>query len=98
METLDNPSATVRDAAFSVSSHAGVTSFLLRTNKWAYIQYGEDAKSGIELFNMEYDSKQYNNLANNPKFQDIVQKFQAKLKDKLKEIRDNDLGIKYHLK
>lgn len=98
VETLDNPSAKVRDAAFSVSSHAGVTSFLLRTNKWAYIQYGEDANYGIELFNMEYDAKQYNNLANNPKFQDIVKEFKTKLKDKLKEIRDNDLGKAYNLK
>ena len=47
---------------------------------------------------MEYDAKQYNNLANNPQFQDIVQEFQAKLKSKLEEVRDNDLGIVYNLK
>ncbi len=98
VETLDNPSAKVRDVAFSVSVHRGVHAFLLRTNKWAYIQYGEDAKSGVELYDMEYDAKQYNNLANNPKFRDIVQDFQAKLKRKLKEVRDNDLNIEYTLK
>ncbi|MGV8963669.1 MAG: sulfatase [Candidatus Saccharimonadaceae bacterium] len=98
VKTLDNPNAKVRDAAFSVSSHAGIMSFLLRTNKWAYIQYGEDAKSGVELYDMEYDEKQYNNLAENPKFQDIVQEFQMKLKNKLIEVRDNDLGIQYNLK
>ncbi len=95
-KTLDNPSAKVRNAAFSVSN--GGSSFLLRTDKWAYIQYGEDAKSGMELFNMEYDEKQYSNLALNPKFQDIVQEFQTMLKDKLKEVRENDLGIAYKQK
>ena len=98
VKTLDDPVAKVRDVAFSVSVHKGVHAFLLRTDKWAYIQYGEDAKSGMELYNMEYDAKQYNNLANNPQFQDIVQEFQAKLKSKLEEVRDNDLGIAYNLK
>ena len=98
VKTLDDPVAKVRDVAFSVSVHKGVHAFLLRTDKWAYIQYGEDAKSGMELYNMEYDAKQYNNLANNPQFQDIVQEFQAKLKSKLEEVRDNDLGIVYNLK
>ena len=46
---------------------------------------------------MEYDEKQYNNLADNPKFQDTVQEFQMKLKNKLIEVRDNDLGIQYNL-
>lgn len=97
-ETLDNPLVEVRDAAFSVSSHNGVQAFLLRTHKWAFIQYGEDGKWGKELFNMEYDEKQYNNLANNPKFQDVVQEFQIMLKEKLKGVRDNDLEIEYSLK
>ncbi len=92
-KTLDDPSIKVRDAAFSVSNEG--RSFLLRTDKWAYIQYDEDAKSGMELYNMEYDEKQYNNLAHNPKFEEVVQEFQVMLKNKLKEIRDNDLDIKY---
>ncbi|NLK49409.1 MAG: sulfatase-like hydrolase/transferase, partial [Candidatus Cloacimonetes bacterium] len=96
VKTLDDPSIEVRDAAFSVSN--GGRSFLLRTDKWAFIQYGEDGKSGMELFNMEYDEKQYNNLAYNPKFKDVVQEFQIKLKNKLEEVRDNDLEIEYSLK
>ncbi len=50
----------------------------------------------MELFDMEYDSKQYNNLAYNPKFQNVVNvNFQAKLREKLEEVRDNDLK-NYH--
>ncbi|HLT94011.1 MAG TPA: sulfatase [Membranihabitans sp.] len=93
--TLDDPSAKVRDVAFSVSRYRGVEFFLLRTEKWAYIQYGEDGKAGKELFDMELDPKQYNNLAGNPKFQHIMDEFEEKLREKLREVRDNDLGIDY---
>lgn len=100
VETLDNPSVKVRDAAFSVAvrSSLDLNAFLLRTEKWAYIQYEEDATSGMELYDMEHDPKQHNNLANNPKFRGIVHDFQEQLKLKLKEVRDNDLGIEYSSK
>src|SRR5690606_13844618 len=93
--TLDDPSAQVRDVAFSVSRYGVVEFFLLRTEKWAYIQYGEDGKAGKALFDMELDPKQYNNLAVNPKFQHIMDEFEEKLREKLREVRDNDLGIDY---
>jgi arylsulfatase A-like enzyme len=95
VKTLDDPDYTVRDAAFSMHRRNGEFSYLLRTPKWAYIQYDEDAGSGMELFDMEYDSKQYNNLAYLPKFQDIVKDFQKKLRKKLKDVRNNDLVINY---
>jgi iduronate 2-sulfatase len=86
---LDDPSTTVRDAAFSVApSRKG---FLLREKNWAYIQYQEDASGGIELFDVESDPKQYVNLAESPGHQSIVQAFQIKLKRKLADVRNNDL-------
>ena len=96
VKTLDNPEHAVRDAAFSMHKRSGAFSYMLRTKKWAYIQYDEDAGSGMELFDMEHDSKQYNNLAHNPKYKYIVNEFQEKLRIKLEEVRDNDLGIEYN--
>ena len=93
VKTLDHPETRVRDMAFSVSQ--GGNTFLLRTEKWAYIQYNEDASEGIELFDMENDPKQYTNLALNPEYTDVVDDFKEKLKDKLKEVRTNDLGKRY---
>lgn len=93
VKTLDNPKEKVRDMAFSVSQ-GGRTS-LLRTDKWAYIQYNEDASAGIELFDMEKDPKQYTNLAENPEYSDVVAEFKEKMKVKLNEIRTNDLGFDY---
>ncbi|MRH99685.1 sulfatase-like hydrolase/transferase [Kriegella sp. EG-1] len=94
--TLDNPLTSVRDMAFSVSQ--GGKSFLVRTDKWAYIQYDEDAGSGMELFDMDLDPKQYNNLAGNPNYVMVLKEMQQKLKSKLAAVRTNDLGINYENK
>ena len=58
--------------------------FLLREDKYAYIQYGEDASAGIELFDAERDPKQYTNLAASPKHKQVVERFRAKMAAKLK--------------
>ena len=93
VKTLGNTQITVRDMAFCVSQ--GGKSFLLRTDKWAYIQYDEDAKSGIELYDMEKDPNQFTNLANKAEYADIVSSFRIKLKEKLIEVRTNDLELSY---
>ena len=96
VNTLDNPTLKVRDMAFSVSQ--GGKTFLLRDENWAFIQYNEDASAGMELFDMNRDPRQYNNLAHDPEYANIVADFQAKLADKLVEVRTNDLGIDYSKK
>jgi iduronate 2-sulfatase len=87
---FDDPMHNVRDAAFSVAPSS--RGFLLREDKWAYIQYEEDASRGIELFDMVKDPKQYTNLTGKPEFASVVEGFKAKLAAKLRAIRDNDLG------
>ena len=86
---LSNPKATVRESAFSVAPMR--KGFLLRENNWAYIQYGEDAANGIELYDMNLDPKQYNNLAGDPAYTELIDAFKAKMKLKMTEIRTNDL-------
>jgi hypothetical protein len=88
---LDDPSHEVRDAAFSVNGKG----YLLREKDWAYIQYGEDASKGIELFDMRKDPKQYTNLAENPKHAATLARFKRQLTAKLAAVRSNDLGIDY---
>ncbi len=84
---LDDPSREVRQAAFSVNGRG----FLLREDRWAYIQYGENGGGGRELFDMDRDPKQYTNLADHPDHRQRVEAFQAKLAAKLQEVRTNDL-------
>ena len=86
---LDDPTREVRDAAFSVAPMR--KGFLLRTDRWAYIQYREDASGGSELFNMHADPEQFTNLANSPDHAAIVASFREQLREKLADIRANDL-------
>ena len=87
---LDDPKYTVREAAFSVAPFR--QGFLLRENDWSYIQYGEDASKGIELFDVRKDPKQYTNLAKDPAYEKVVKRFKNQMVLKLREVRDNDLN------
>ncbi|MCH8828800.1 MAG: sulfatase [Planctomycetes bacterium] len=87
---LDDPTQTVRETAFCVNGRG----FLLRDDKWAYIQYGEKAQRGIELYDMVKDPKQYTNLAGMPRYKLVVDRFQAKFAAKIKAVRSNDLDRK----
>lgn len=87
---LDDPQHEVRDAAFCVNGRG----FLLREDKWAYMQYAENAARGIELFDMQNDPLQYTNLANQPEHKARIESFKAKLAAKLKAVRTNDLPAK----
>lgn len=86
---LDDPARRVRDAAFSVAPMRN--GFLLREDRWAYIQYEEDASKGIELFDMQKDPRQFTNLAGRPEQQERVAAFKKKMAAKLAEVRDCDL-------
>ena len=86
---LDDPEHTVRNAAFSVAPFR--RGFLLREDQWAYIQYGEDAGKGIELYNVKKDPKLYTSLAKDPAHQKIVARFKNQMANKLREVRNNDL-------
>jgi iduronate 2-sulfatase len=86
---LDDPKQVVRDTALSVAPSS--RGFLLRDDNWAFIQYGEDAKGGIELYDMVNDPQQYTNLAAKPEHAATVAAFKVKLADKLRSARDNDL-------
>ncbi len=87
---LDDPSVEVRQAAFSVAPMR--KGFLWREKKWAFIQYGEQAQGGIELFDVEVDPEQYHNLANESGYQQTVARLRGKIRQKLAEVRDNDLA------
>ena len=88
-QMLADPQHEVRDAVFSVAPMR--QGFLLRTHDFAYIQYNEDASKGIELFDVRKDPGQYTNLAKNPEYAVVVNRFKKMLADKLREVRDNDL-------
>lgn len=91
---LDDPTYMVRDVAFSVAPMR--EGFLLREERFAYIQYGEDASQGIELFDMARDAGQYTNLASAPEFASEVGRLKAKLAAMLESVRNSDLRAGGH--
>lgn len=93
VKTLDDPFFKVRDYVFSISQNGGKggSAFTIRNQKWAYIQYGENAENGAELYDMEHDVKQYTNLAKLPRYTATVEQMKQLLRQKIQEVRDNDL-------
>jgi len=88
---MTDPAKEVRSAAFSVNGKG----FLLREQDWAYIAYGKNGQGDEELFDMKQDPKQFTNLAKDPKHAQIIARFQKQMANKLREVRTNDLGLKY---
>ena len=88
---MTDPAKEVRSAAFSVNGKG----FLLREQDWAYIAYGKNGQGDEELFDMKQDPKQFTNLAKDPKHAQIIARFQKQMANKLREVRTNDLDLKY---
>lgn len=88
---MTDPAKEVRSAAFSVNGKG----FLLREQDWAYIAYGKNGQGDEELFDMKQDPKQFTNLAKDPKHAQIIARFQKQMATKLREVRTNDLELKY---
>lgn len=86
---LDDPTHQVRNIAFSTAGTS--KGLLLRDDRWAYIQYGEDARGGVELYDTVNDPQQFTNLASLPEHATTVATFKTKLKEKLAAVRKNDL-------
>lgn len=86
---LADPKAAVREAAFSVAGTS--KGLLLRDERWAFLQYGEDARGGVELYDMQTDPRQIHNLAALPEHADRVVVWKARVTAKLAEVRANDL-------
>jgi choline-sulfatase len=55
---LDNPSASVKDAAFTQT----LNGYAVRTDRWRYIEWGA-GQDGVQLYDMERDSGETTNLA-----------------------------------
>ena len=86
---LDDPSQTKHDAVFSVAPMR--QGFLIREDRWAYIQYREDGSGGCELFDTQNDPKQFTNLANEPEHAKTLKRLREKLVARLESVRNNDL-------
>lgn len=74
---LKNPNKGVRDAAFTVGNHK---EFALRGDQWAYMLYADDSE---ELYDMKNDPKQFNNLAEDPNYENVKAEWRKKLESRI---------------
>jgi iduronate 2-sulfatase len=87
---LDDPQAKVHDTVFSVADSS--KGFMLRDERWVFIQYNEDASKGVELYDMQTDPRQLTNLAKSPDHAARVGEWKTRITAKLAAVRANDLA------
>lgn len=78
---ISQQKADVREAAFCVLKK---DCYMLRSRKWALLQYGNKGENGFELYDMVKDPKQYTNLAKNPEYASALKSMKTLLQEKLK--------------
>ena len=81
---FDDPRAALRHSVLCSGKGR-----LLRTKKWAFMDYG---KTG-ELYDMENDPGQYDNLIADPAYAETLGRLREALKARLSEIGENDLSV-----
>ncbi len=62
----------------------------IRTKRWKYIHYFEDPEE-FELYDIQNDPHEVNNLYGNPAFKDVVEQLRARLVKLRRELKDPDL-------
>ncbi|MEK6239539.1 MAG: sulfatase-like hydrolase/transferase, partial [Planctomycetales bacterium] len=72
---MNDPKAVIHEHVYCLR---GKNDHLLRTDRWALIEYG-GGRQGIELYDMRNDPRQFTNLANDPGSAAVVKKLRDQL-------------------
>jgi uncharacterized sulfatase len=86
---LDDPAQPTKPAAYTVVSRANdpsvnqsqVADYLgrsVRTDRWRYTQW-DDGRRGVELYDHKHDPHEWQNLAGDPKYADLVHELKQQL-------------------
>lgn len=85
---LDDPSATLHDAAFTQARRGPNAEFwgrTVRTSRWRCTEWDE-GRNGIELYDHDTDPREYTNLAGDPRHAEQLKELRALLAKKLPPI------------
>jgi iduronate 2-sulfatase len=88
---LENPQATVNEAAFSWYPKSGYLGVSMRTDKWRYVEWTKPgAPTERELFNMVHDPQNDLNVAAKPEHEKVLESLSRQLRDKfpVQELKD----------
>jgi uncharacterized sulfatase len=73
---LDDPSKSVKEAAFTQVRRGKKPGYSIRTERWRYILW-DDGREGEQLFDMEADPREMRNLAGDPRHASVVAELKA---------------------
>jgi len=71
-------------------AHSGRMNRGIRTEKWKFIHYFEEPQE-FELYDIQNDPQEMNNLIHDPSFRSIIQTLRKRLEELRVETRDPDL-------
>ncbi|HEY8504813.1 MAG TPA: sulfatase [Gemmataceae bacterium] len=77
---LDDPSKTVKQAAFTQVQRGKVSGVSLRTERWRYTEW-DGGERGVQLYDHEHDPQEYHNLAQNPDYAGVVTEMRKLLRE-----------------
>ena len=76
---LDDPSKAWNRPAFTQVQRGQFPGYSVRTERWRYIEWDDGAK-GAQLYDHDADPHEYRNLAEDPKYADVVKEMKALVK------------------
>ena len=87
---LRDPNVIVRDSAFTQYD----VGYSIRTQRFRYTEWGDEAAAGRELYDEESDPAEMNNLASDPIHQETIKELSKQLRQRIKEASKPPKGIK----
>ncbi|MCP4310163.1 MAG: sulfatase [Bacteroidetes bacterium] len=82
-------SAIIRRESFAYTVTNGGRAASLRTERWRYTRWGENAVEGMEeLYDHQNDPEEHNNLATDAGFKDILAEMRSKFEDARNDARN----------
>lgn len=86
VRVLQDPEKSVRDSSYTVVTRKDKLGRTVRTDKWRFTHWGSD--KDIELYNMQDDFEQYNNLSKSPEYKEVVKEMIKLVKTKEVEAKN----------
>jgi arylsulfatase A-like enzyme len=87
---LNDPQTLVRDSALTQFD----SGYSLRTAEYRFTQWGPNGRDGMELYDRRNDPGEMNNVADDPKFADVVQKLRRRLGERIAEAGEDPPGTR----